>query len=309
MVKQIKSESNVSRSKVRATLAATGSILLWCWSGVCFRKGAESLGDMAYLTLMAGGGALTVLVIQRLRRFPLSDLYQIPLRVKLAGFFGVALYTVMLAAAFGMADPADLGQINLIHYLWPIWIVVLGIVLLKDKANIVMTLIDALFGFMGVAVSRDVESFIRSPVVLVPYVLALTGGFLWAVYSVLLRKWRIPEEKGGTAFHFAVCAIISAFIAALKGQWNSMPEWNSATIFWVFFGAIGPVGLGYYWWEIGVKKGAVNLIAALAYFIPIGSSLLIGLIFKEAMSTGLLLGAILITLGAWLVRYSSRDQV
>jgi drug/metabolite transporter (DMT)-like permease len=160
-----------------------------------------------------------------------------------------------------------------------------------------------------VAVSRDVDSFIRSPIVLVPYVLALTGGFLWAVYCVLLRKWRIPEEKGGTAFHFTACAIISGFIAIFKGQWSSMPGWTGDTLFWVLFGAIGPVGLGYYWWEIGVKKGAVNLIAALAYFIPIGSSLLIGLIFEEAMSAGLLPGAILITFGAWLVRYSSRNQV
>jgi drug/metabolite transporter (DMT)-like permease len=309
MRKQLKSKPDPSRSKTRATLAATGSILLWCWSGVCFRKGSEVLGDMVYLTFITGGGALTVFVIQCLRHRPISDLYRIPFRVKLAGFFGVALYTVMLAAAFGMADPGDLGQINLIHYLWPIWMVVLGIVLLKDKPKIIWTLFGALFGFAGVAVSRDLDSFIRAPVVLIPYVLALTGGFLWATYTVLLRKWRIPEEKGGTAFHFAVCAVISAFIAVLKGQWSNMPEWTVVILFWVLFGAIGPVGLGYYWWEIGVKKGAVNLIASLSYFIPIGSSLLIGLIFKESMSLGLLPGAVLITLGAWLVRYSSQDQV
>jgi len=300
-------ESSVTRPSVRATFAAIGSILLWCWSGVCFRKGSEALGDMAYLAFMAGGGALTVLIIQCLRRKPLSDLYRIPVRVKVAGFFGVALYTVMLATAFGMADSGDLGQINLIHYLWPIWMVVLGIILLKDKPNIVMTLAGTLFGFVGVIVSRNLDSFLRSPGDLVPYVLALTGGFLWAAYSVLLRKWRIPEEKGGTAFHFAICALVSAGIAILKGQWSDMPEWNSAALFWVLFGAIGPVGLGYYWWEIGVKKGAVNLIAALAYFIPIGSSLFIGLIFKEAMSAGLLPGAVMIAVGAWLVRYGNRD--
>jgi drug/metabolite transporter (DMT)-like permease len=309
MANQLKNESSVSRSTIRATLAATGSILLWCWSGVCFRKGGEALGDMVYLTLMTGSGVLTVLIIQGLKRKSLSDLYRIPFRVKLAGFFGVALYTVMLAAAFGMADPGDIGQINLVNYLWPIWMVVLGIVLLKDKPNVLMTLVGAFFGFIGVAISRDLDSFTRPPGALVPYVLALTGGFLWAVYSVLLRKWNIPEEEGGTAFHFAICAVVSAFIAVIKGQWNNMPEWSIATIFWILFGGIGPVGLGYYWWEIGVKKGAVNLIATLAFFIPIGSSIFIGIIFKEAMSTGLIPGAVLISFGAWLVRYSSKDQV
>ena len=57
-----------------------------------------------------------------------------------------------------------------------------------------------------------------------------------------------------------------------------------------------------------MKKGAVSLIAALAYFIPIGSSLFIGLIFKEAMSAGLIPGAVMIAIGAWLVRHGSRYQ-
>lgn len=263
---------------------------------------------MAYLTFMTGGGSLTVLVIQLFRRRPLSDLYKIPLRVKVTGFFGVALYTVMLAMAFGMAAPMDLGQINLIHYLWPIWMVILGIIFLKDKPNIFITITGTVFGFIGVAVSRELDSFVRPPMVLAPYALALTGGIFWAAYSIFLRKWRIPEEKGGAAFLFAVCAIISAIIAAFKGQWSHMEGWSIGNLFWVLFGAIGPVGFGYYWWEIGVKKGAVNLIAAMAYFIPIGSSIFIGLIFKEAMSTGLIPGAILITMGAWLVRFSSRDH-
>ena len=57
--------------------------------------------------------------------------------------------------------------------------------------------------------------------------------------------------------------------------------------------------------EIGVKKGPVFIIAVLSYFIPIGSSILIGLIFKEAMNPGLFLGAIFITIGAGMIRYAS----
>lgn len=43
------------------------------------------------------------------------------------------------------------------------------------------------------------------------------------------------------------------------------------------------MGLAYHWWEIGVKRGNVPLISTLAYFIPVGSTLLIGLLFREAM--------------------------
>ena len=56
----------------RAILAAVGSVLLWCWSGVCFRKGSELMGTMVYLTFMTGGGALTAVILQLFRRQPIS---------------------------------------------------------------------------------------------------------------------------------------------------------------------------------------------------------------------------------------------
>jgi drug/metabolite transporter (DMT)-like permease len=137
--------------------------------------------------------------------------------------------------------------------------------------------------------------------------LALTAGLMWALYSVLLRKWKTDDDQGGTAFNFAVCSLMAGTIAFITGEWKNMPAWSSETFFWIIFGGIGPVGLAYSWWEIGVKKGPVFLIAALAYFIPVGSSLLIGLIFKESMNGGLLFGAVLIAAGAWLVKVAGRD--
>jgi drug/metabolite transporter (DMT)-like permease len=61
-------------------------------------------------------------------------------------------------------------------------------------------------------------------------------------------------------------------------------------------------------YEISVKNGPVILIASLSYFIPIGSSLLIGLFFKEAMNRGLVSGAVFIAIGAWMVSYGARKE-
>lgn len=294
-------------SKKRSIMLGMGSILLWCWSGVCFRKGSELMGSpMVYLTFMSGGGALTAVVFQYLRRQPLSDMYRLPARVIVAGFFGVALYTVMLASAFGIAPVADIGQINLLNYLWPVWMVVLGILLLGTKPNAILAITGILMGLFGVIISRGFDLFTHPPSNLFPHVLALAGGFLWALYVVLLRKWNIPEEKGGTAFHFAVCAIMAGLIAAFMKEWNSMPPWSGPIVFWIAVGAVGPVGIAYSLYEISVKNGPVLLIASLAYFIPIGSSILIGLFFKETMNNGLIIGAVLIATGAWLVSCASQ---
>lgn len=289
----------------RALLLGAVATLCWCWSGVCFRKGSELMGSsMVYLTFMTGCGSLTAVLLQWIRRHPLADMIRLPAKVVVAGFFGVALYTVMLAKAFGIAAEADIGQINLLNYLWPVWMVVLGILLLGSRPKMPLAIAGILMGLLGVGISRGFHSLTHLPANLIPHVFALTGGFLWALYVVLLRKWKIPEENGGTAFHFTVCAVVAGLLAAVAGEWRQIPPWSAEMLFWILLGGIGPVGLAYTLYEISVKNGPVLVIASFGYFIPIGSSLLIGWLFRETMHPGLLLGAVLIAAGAWLVRRS-----
>lgn len=284
----------------RATMAAIGSILLWCTSGACFAKGAQLLGPMAYLALITATGVATVALLQGLRRRPLGDLFRLPLRVVVAGFWGVSFYTVILALAFGIAPAKAIGQVNLLNYLWPVWIVLFSAILIDEKTRLILTASGVLLGFTGIVVARGPSTLLGLPEDPLPLALALLGGLLWAGYSVLLRLWRIPEEQGGTAFHFTACAAMAAVLAAFRGEWQALPPVTAEALFWVFFGGIGPVGLAYHWWEIGVKCGNVPLISTLAYFTPVGSTILIGFLFREAMGPGLLPGAVLIALGAWM---------
>ena len=298
-----------SRSYRRSITFGIIAIMLWCWSGVCFRRGSELMGSsMVYLTFMTGFGSLTAVLLQYFRRQPLIHMIRPPFRVMIAGFFGVALYTVMLAKAFGIAAEEDIGQINLLNYLWPVWMVIWGIFLLGTRPKALLTISGILIGSFGVFISNGQNPFTHLPATLFPHALALTGGFLWALYVVLLRKWKIKEEEGGTAFHFAVCAVIAALFAAFDNDWNNVPPWSGSMLFWILFGGAGPVGIAYSLYEISVKNGPVILIAAFSYFIPIGSSLLIGIFFKEAMGIGLVFGAVLIAFGAWMVRYATSDR-
>lgn len=284
------------------TAIAFVSVLLWCFSGICFRKGALGLDVFVSLSLMTGGGVITATLIQFLRGEPLESLFRLPAKAMIAGFFGVALYTLMLAYAFAIAPPSDVGQVNLLNYLWPVWIIIFSIMLLGHRPRLPLLFAGIVLGFSGVFVSRGLGNIAHLPVSFLPHVLALLGGMLWALYSVLLKYWNIPEENGGTPFHFGVCAVISALLGVLTGKWNGILSLSAETVFWILFGGIGPVGLAYYLWEIGMKKGNIRLIASLAYFIPIGSSVLIGLIFREALNSGLFLGGFLIAAGAILVQ-------
>jgi drug/metabolite transporter (DMT)-like permease len=263
---------------------------------------------MAYLTLIAALGAATVAAMRLFQGKPLAALVPLPGRVLAAGFWGIAVYEVLLVLAIGMADEKDVGQVNLLNYLWPIWIVAFGAVLLSDRVRLAAAAAGAAAGFAGIVIAGGPQTFSHPPTNILPHGMALSGGVLWALYSVLLRKWRVSEESTGVAFQFTACAAMAAVIATVRGEWGSAAWGKGSTLFWVLFGGVGPTGLAYYWWEIGMKRGAVQFLAALAYLIPIGSSVLIGTLFSEAMNAGLLPGAALIGVGAYLAHRASRPE-
>ena len=269
---------------------------------MCFRAGAASIGSMPYLTFSCLVGVAAIGVLYACSRRSLIDLFRIPKRVIFTGFLGVALYTVVLVLAVNIAEERDIGQVMLINYLWPIWVVVLAVAILDERPSVPLAVAGALLGFAGVVLAGGTGSFTRPPASFVPHALSLSGAFFWALYCVLLKRWRIPEEKGGSTFHFLMCAIVAAIIAGFTRDWRHVANIDSRTLFWIVFLGIGPIGLGYYWWEIGIKRGAVHLIAVMAYFIPIGSAILVGTFFREALTPGLLPGAAMITAGAYLGR-------
>lgn len=279
---------------------AAVAIVLWCWSAPCFAKGAAAMGAMPYLALSCAVGVPTAMLTHRLHGGKIADLFLIPKRVIVSGFFGMSVYTVILVMAVGMAPEADLAQVALINYLWPVFMVLLSLVLLPEKPRLGLVLLGALLGFVGVVVVKGTDTFTRSPASLLPHLMALIGAVMWAGYSVLLKRWQIPEEKGGSTLGFAMCGVFAAIVAAINGEWSQVTASSVSATGWVIFLGVGPIGVAYYWWEIGIKRGNPHLIALLAYFTPVGSALLIGLLFRESLSAGLFPGAALITLGAYL---------
>lgn len=283
-----------------ATIAGIGAIALWCCSGPCFAAGSRAIGGMPYLALSSLVGVITASIYHRFQGHQIRDLFTLSPRVAAASFFGVCVYTLLLLWAIDISSDGVLAQIVLVNYLWPVLIILLSAMLLPEKTRIGFVLAGAALGFAGIVISRGAETFRQPPSSLLPHAMALAGAFFWALYSVLLKRWRIPRRQSGATFGFLICAVIAAIAGWLNGEWAAMERVSTAGIFWVMFSGIGPVGLAYYWWEIGMKEGHAHLMAALAYFIPVVSALLVGLLFRESLSWWLLPGALMITAGAWI---------
>ena len=291
--------------------AGVTAILLWCSTGVCFAAGGRAMGPMAFTTAICLVGFAAGCAMQIAQGRPLAELFRLPARVWAAGFLGISVYTVLLVLAVGIAPDRDMAQVALANYLWPVFIVALERGLPGARASASVhgrrALAGALLGFAGVALARGADVLARPPSSLLPHAMAAGGALLWALYSVALRRWRIPAETNGSTAQWLLCSALAATVGAMRGEWESVRLTPQAAA-WALYCGIGPVGVGYACWEIGAKRGPAHLLATLAFFIPVGSALLMGLAFREALGPTLLPGAALIAAGAWLAGGQGRRQ-
>ena len=69
---------------------------------------------------------------------------------------------------------------------------------------------------------------------------------------------------------------------------------------------LGPVGLAFFTWDVGVKRGDIQLLGTASYAAPLLSTLALVIAGSATASLKLALAATLITGGATLAAYAGR---
>jgi drug/metabolite transporter (DMT)-like permease len=155
--------------------------------------------------------------------------------------------------------------------------------------------LGALSAFAGAALIVTAGGEGLRPAALPGYGLAFLCALTWAAYSVLSRRWgQVPTES---------VALFCLGTAALSLPLHLMLEttaWPAAPGGWwaVLALGLGPVGLAFFVWDIGVKQGDIQLLGVAAYAAPLLSTLAL-ILAGMAMATPILwLAAALIAGGA-----------
>ena len=200
-------------------------------------------------------------------------------------------YHALYFAALRMAPAAEAG---LIAYLWPLLIVLLSGLLPGERLK-AGHLIGGLFGFAGAAMIISGGGAGFQSEYITGYALALACAFTWSGYSVLSR--RLGETPTAAVTVFCVLTAILSAVAHLVFEETVLPD---SALGWASVAALGlgPVGLAFYVWDIGVKNGDIQLLGVLSYAAPLLSTLVLVVVGIAAASWSLGLAALLITGGA-----------
>jgi drug/metabolite transporter (DMT)-like permease len=280
----------------RPTLLGLVAILLW---GLLALFTTATAGippfQVTAITFAIGGGVGLAIVAHQGK---LALLRQPPLALAL-GIGGLFGYHALYFAALKLAPPAEA---SLVAYLWPLLIVIFSGLLPGEHLS-PRHVLGALIGFAGVGVlaaGRGVAGLEASH--LPGYVLAAGCAVVWAAYSVLSRRMAsVPTEA------VAGSCLITALLAALchlAFETTVMPD---ATGWLALIGlGLGPVGLAFFVWDIGMKRGDIRLLGVASYAAPVISTLALVLTGAAAATWTLGLACLLIVAGAVTASVPSR---
>jgi len=185
--------------------------------------------------------------------------------------------SILLVEALGRAEPADLGHILLLNYLWPIWIVLLGLAMLGTGAR--RRWRSGRAGRIRGLVVGAGHRLRRTGDKLAAARAGAGGRILWALYSVLLRRWHIPAERAARV-HFAVCACAGREHRGRAGPGNPWPAMDVRAALWSSSAVSGLWGwaiTGGDWHQ--ARMCPVDRRCCL--FIPHRLGVLIGLFFRK----------------------------
>ena len=286
-------------TRARATLTGFTAILMWSLLAL-LTVGTAPVPPFLLTAICfgIGGGIGLVWVVASGEG---AALRAVGWRVYAFGTVALFGYHFLYFSALRMAPAAEAG---LIAYLWPLFIVLLSGLLPGERLTR-LHVAGALLAFSGAALIVLRGAGGMTAEALPGLGLAFLCAVTWAVYSVLSRRLGDVPTASVAVFCLATAVLTLAAHLALEDT-----VWPASALGWLSIVAlgIGPVGLAFFTWDIGMKKGDIQLLGVASYAAPLLSTLALLAAGIAEASTAILVAAVLIAGGAALAARASAGK-
>ena len=270
----------------KATLIGFSAILLW---GALALFTAATAGIPPFQLLAMTFAVAFLLGLAQWARAGQNPFHRLALPVPVwllgvGGLFGYHFFYFMA-----------LKNASLIAYLWPLLIVVFSALLPGERLRW-HHIAGAVMGLSGsvVLIIRDGGLAFDSQYS-IGYLAAAICALTWSGYSVLSRRFgHIPTDAvGGFCAATAILATICHFIFEVTVVPSGAGQWLAIIAL-----GLGPVGLAFFTWDYGVKKGNIRVLGAASYCAPLLSTLLLVAFGETELTWRISIACLLIVAGA-----------
>lgn len=277
----------------RPTIIGLGAIAIWSTLAL-FTAMTGTMPPLLTTAICFAFGGLVIISPAVWRRDWLRLKPTLP--AFLLGLYGPFGDTVIYFAALKLSPPAEA---NLIHYLWPLLIVLFATLLPGGRLR-VPHLVGALMGLaallllVGGKLGQE-----ATQAAWLGYALALLGAVVWSSYSVLSRLVASSSTES-----LGVTILIASGLAFLLHRFFEAPyaDWSTTNIIGLLGLGLGSQGLALISWDIGMKRGDVSFLGVASYSTPVLSTVLLVAFGYAPATWGLAAACALIVAGAMVAR-------
>ncbi len=283
----------MSKKKIKSYFYLGLCILLWASIPVVSKKILVEINNfqmLFYSTVLSFLVVGVILLLQKktqiMKNYRLMDY----LVMGFLGFLGTYLYFVLLYGAFTLTAASE-GFI--LAYTWPILVLALAFIILKEKVTLkkVISIFISFFGIVIIVTHGKITSVAFTNII--GDILALSGAFVFALFSVLGKKYNF--DKTVSAFIYFCSALI--FITLTVSFFSPVNIPSIKILPWLLYNGIFVNGITYIFWFKALEHGDTEIISNILYLTPFLSLIYISIFLDEKILLSSLLGLIVIVSG------------
>ena len=280
-------------SKSKSVIYVMLCVFLWALIPVVSKLGQSNLDNHQFLFWSSTISFLTFLIIimtKKKGKMILSLSAKDWIHSIVLGILGTYLYYILLY--FGYANAKGI-EVLIIQYCWPIFVIILSILILKERLNI-RKVISIILGFSGVflVLTKGNLTAIHLDNLFVDSIV-LIAAFVFGLFSVLSKRVRIDSLTLVTIYFFT--ATVISFLSMISLSEFKLP--TQETFLPIIINGIFVNGISYLFWIGALKIGKASFLAPFVFLTPVISTILLIVFFKEPFETIYLIGMISVILG------------
>lgn len=217
------------------------------------------------------------------------------------------LYAFLFFSAIGLVTTDKLPFIILLNYLWPTVVMILSIVILREKFRKDLLTIGSIIIIAGITLEvlgdRTVTIFSEefSMYSKIASIMAFCGAMTWGLYSVTSRYWGL--SAGGVIGIPFIMIATSTILFILRFLFNESSHFTIGLLPVLSYMLIMPY-IAQLCWDIGVRKGDITLLSLLADGLPWLSLTISDISLGLTINSKTWIAAFLIICGAVISRFS-----
>jgi drug/metabolite transporter (DMT)-like permease len=292
-------------SQTKAYLYAGATVLLWSTVASAFKI---TLSHLSFIEMLLGASIVSTtalfLILLAQGKLPVIGTYS---RAEIArsaalGFLNPFLYYVILFKAYSLLPAQEAQPLN---WTWPIMLVLLSIVILKQPIRwvSVLAILISFTGVLVISTRGDVLAFRFTN--LPGAMLALGSSVIWALFWIYNVKDR-RNEIVKLFLNFVFGTIFTLAAVLLFGEIRVPPTAGILGVIWV---GLFEMGITFVTWLKALQLSRTTAqVSNLVYAAPFLSLFFIHFIVGEEIFPSTIVGLVLIVAGVVVQQYASRGR-